>query len=92
MLIFFQNPQSCHIKKLSKNSPKFINELTEFPATLSLIRKKLEDNSEIKELEELIQEFLDKGGVIKQCEPMVRTDPSDITHLVRVRSADVGAQ
>jgi ubiquinone biosynthesis protein len=44
---------SSVIKKLSKNSPKFINELTEFPATLSLIRKKLEDNSEIKKLEEL---------------------------------------
>ena len=44
---------SSVIKKLSKNSPKFINELTEFPETLSLIRKKLKDHSEIKELEEL---------------------------------------
>ena len=47
---------------------------------------------EVNTPEELIQEFLDKGGVVEQCEPMVRTDPSDITHLIRVRSADVGAQ
>ena len=44
---------SSVIKKLLKNSPKFINEITELPETLSLIRKKLGDNREIKKLEEL---------------------------------------
>ena len=44
---------SSIIKKISKNSPKFLNEISDFPETLSLIRKKLNDtklDSEISNL------------------------------------------
>ena len=44
---------SSLIKKLSKSSPKFINEITEFPETLSMIKDKLNNDSQQKELESL---------------------------------------
>ena len=47
---------SSIIKKLSKNSPKFINEISDFPETLSLIRKKLNNNDLNKEISSLKSE------------------------------------
>ena len=47
---------SSIIKKLSKNSPKFINEISDFPETLSLIRKKLNNNDLNKEISNLKSE------------------------------------
>ena len=47
---------SSIIKKLSKNSPKFINEISNFPETLSLIRKKLNNNDLNKEISNLKSE------------------------------------
>ena len=44
---------SSIMKKISKNSPRLINEITEFPNTLSLIKKQLKDNDVQKELKEL---------------------------------------
>ena len=44
---------SSIMKKISKNSPRLINEITEFPNTLSLIKKQLKDNEVQKELKEL---------------------------------------
>ena len=44
---------SSLIKKLSKSSPKFINEITEFPETLAMIKDKLNNDSQQKELESL---------------------------------------
>ena len=48
---------SSIIKKLSKNSPKFINEISDFPETLSLIRKKLNNNDLNKEISNLKSEI-----------------------------------
>ena len=47
---------------------------------------------EVNTPEELIQELIDKGNEIEVCPPMTRTDPEDITHMLRNRSADVGQQ
>ena len=47
---------SSIIKKISKNSPKFINEISDFPETLSLIRKKLNNNDLNKEISNLKSE------------------------------------
>lgn len=42
--------------------------------------------------QDLIQEWLDKGNEIEVCPPMTRTDPEDITHMFKRRTADVGSQ
>ena len=47
---------SSIIKKISKNSPKFFNEISDFPETLSLIRKKLNNNDLNKEISNLKSE------------------------------------
>jgi len=44
---------SSIIKKISKNRPRLINEITDFPNTLSLIKRQLKDNEVQKELKEL---------------------------------------
>mgnify|MGYP006112225549 FL=1 len=48
---------SSVIKKLSKNSPKLINEITEFPETLSMIKDKLNNDPNKKEIEILKSEI-----------------------------------
>ena len=44
---------SSFIKKISRNSPRLVNEIAEFPETLSLIKRKLYDNRNQNEIEEL---------------------------------------
>ena len=41
------------IKKISRNGPKFIDEISDLPETLSLIKKKLKDDRSKKEITEL---------------------------------------
>ena len=48
---------SSVIKKLSKNSPKLINEIKEFPETLSMIKDKLNNDPNKKEIEILKSEI-----------------------------------
>jgi hypoxanthine phosphoribosyltransferase len=38
---------------MSKNSTKFIDEITDFPETMSLIKKKLKNNESQKEINQL---------------------------------------
>jgi len=44
---------SSIVKKMSKNSTKFIDEITDFPETMSLIKKKLKNNESQKEINQL---------------------------------------
>ena len=41
------------IKKISRNGPKFIDEISDLQETLSLIKKKLKDDRSKKEITEL---------------------------------------
>ena len=41
------------IRKISKNSPMLINEISDFPETMSLIRKKLNQNDLQKEIKKM---------------------------------------
>ena len=53
------NSVSAFLRKISKNSPKLINELSELPDTLSLFRKQLQDNEVRKEINNLKSEIKD---------------------------------
>ena len=44
---------SSFVKKISKNGPKFIDEIADLPKTLLLIKKKLKDDASKKEIREL---------------------------------------
>jgi len=44
---------SSFIKKISRNSPRLVNEIADFPETLSLVKRKLQDSGNKKEIEEL---------------------------------------
>jgi ubiquinone biosynthesis protein len=48
---------SSIIKKISKNSPKFLNEISDFPEMMSLIRKKLNNNELNSEISNLKSEI-----------------------------------
>ena len=53
------NSVSVFLRKISKNSPKLINELSELPDTLSMFRKQLQDNEVRKEINNLKSEIKD---------------------------------
>ena len=53
------NSVSAFLRKISKNSPKLINELSELPDTLSMFRKQLQDNEVRKEINNLKSEIKD---------------------------------
>ena len=58
---------SAVLKKISKNSPKFISEISDFPETLSLIRKKLNETKlqqEIKEMKSDIKSSRFKNSLL----------------------------
>ncbi|MEL0102330.1 MAG: ubiquinone biosynthesis regulatory protein kinase UbiB [Gammaproteobacteria bacterium] len=58
---------SSVINKMSKNSARFIDEITDFPETMSLIKKKLKDNkveNEIKELKTNLKNSQLKNAIL----------------------------
>ena len=58
---------SSVINKMSKNSSRFIEEITNFPETMTLIKKKLKDNkveNEIKELKNNLKNSQFKNAIL----------------------------